>query len=426
MGVVKTFASMTRTLFFRLTLSLIGVLEFGIIFCQAQEVRYGLWVEAEGTYQPFASGKDFENYLKLTSQYSFTDIYCQVYRGGRSWFPSLIADDVPFRRLYQEGIDPLRETLKDARRRGRKVHAWLNALRVTRNFKAPLLEVYGRDAVLIDHEGHSLLEYGADGVSPSGAINLGTAGIWLDASSPEVRRYLLAVVADVLHQYPEIDGIHLDMIRFPIAQKRRAGRLAGFGYSPRMLKGFLKTRGISWEGFQHKQNISRHGLMRIFRRSLGRGEFSLSDWDAYRRAQVTRLVFDVRVLINKLAPNKELSAAVLADGVSAHSYAFQDWSAWTSGGLLDTVIPMAYTPHHNQLTKMALGALEVRGSRSVLVGIGAWLMLNNPQKMIKQVEKSLTLGADGVVLFSYANLFPERGRQALRLIDPMFPAIEKP
>ena len=139
------------TYIFRLSICLVGALfivrSHGHAVPPESSLQFGLWIEAEGQNKPFESLENFRSYLEYLDLDQFTDLYCQVYRGGRSWFPSMVADDKPYRDAYKQGFDPLRETIDKAHAKGQKVHAWLNMLRVAHNTKAPILQVIGRKAV---------------------------------------------------------------------------------------------------------------------------------------------------------------------------------------------------------------------------------------------------------------------------------------
>ena len=187
------------------------------------EPRIGLWVESEGNYQPYTNQKGFNHLKDLAREEIFTDLYCQVYRNGRSWFPSMLADDSPYREALKAGLDPLKDSIELAKSRGQKVHAWFNVMRIISNRRAPLFKVLGKDVTLHDNHNQSFFDYSLKGKAPrigSREYSVGTPGIWLEPSSKKLRHYLVEQIREVLIAYPELDGIHLDMIRQPIAAKQ--------------------------------------------------------------------------------------------------------------------------------------------------------------------------------------------------------------
>ncbi len=398
---------MSLRLLFRLNLSLLGAVF--VLFpadLSAQQStepperhRYGLWVEAEGKNQPFRSKKDFETYKQFLEKNSFTDLYCQVYRGGRSWFPSQLADPTPFKEAELEGIDPLRDTIAIAKRKNERVHAWMNVLRLEKDPQVPILRSVGRTAVLVDNYGNSLLDY-EDQTRPPGKIGkyfqADTPGLWLDPSNSGVRRYIVDTIRELLVRYPELDGIHLDMIRYPFGLPTGGGseviNALDFGYNAEAIEQFRATQS---DGRQAQ--IPRRG----------------GEWDKFRRKQITILIQDIRELLDSFTPRKELSIAGLGSSERAYASAYQDWRYWLEQGLINTAVPMAYTRDTASVTLMTRKAIESRGAGEVVVGLGAWMMVGESGLLREQVRSVIKAGADGVVLFSYSNLLSERGGELL-------------
>lgn len=345
--------------------------------------RYGLWieVEAEGRPQPFHSLQEFEQLKRILSTEPFTDVYCQVYRGGRSWFPSPLADDTPFELAQQFGVDPLREVIDIAHQRGIRVHAWLNALRIDQNRAAPILDRLGPKIVLTDNNGHSLLDWN-ERTKRYRSFELDTPGIWLDPSVLGVRHYLGALTKDLLRTYPDLDGIHLDMIRFPFA-----GGIA-FPYGADAERRFFSATGHIPPRTGHAKGISAPKAV----------------FEEWKRAQVTGVVEEVRAALVAAGPEKELSAAVIGWPDRARNSAFQDWASWLASGTLDAAVIMNYTKDDRAFRNNLEHAIRGRSRGQVLAGIGAWLFVSNPPSLVRQIHTAADLGADGVVLFSYANL----------------------
>jgi uncharacterized lipoprotein YddW (UPF0748 family) len=365
--------------------------------------RYGLWVEAEGQNQPFSSRENFDRYLEFTSEGKFSDLYCQVYRRGRSWFPSMMADDTPYRESIKEGFDTLGDTIKTAHSRGQKVHAWVNALRILDNPEAPLFKVIGREAALSDSKGNNLLDYDKEGRAPGefkSWLKLGTPGVWLESSSQRVRQYLLETIRDVIVAYPELDGIHLDMIRMPLVFSSKPKR----AFSAKTALGFVE------EAVRRYHRVTPQVVTSLDQKEVDRLVKSDSYWN-WRRAQITLFVYQVRKLMDEIAPTMELSVAVLPSARNAYLYANQDWPEWMSENLVHTVVPMAYSKNLNKVGRYSEYA--VRHSKTnksrVLVGLGAWLMKRKGNMLVRQGEVAMESGADGVVLFSYSNLLPPKG-----------------
>ena len=133
----------------------------------------------------------------------------------------------------------MRLLLQAARVRGFRVHAWVNVLSLSTRRDAALIAQLGREAVLVDREGRSVLDYpDFDVPAPDRRYyRMGTRGIYLDPAVPAVRDRLVSTFVDLLRRYPELDGLHLDYIRSALVSSLALGFALGvgleFGYGDR-------------------------------------------------------------------------------------------------------------------------------------------------------------------------------------------------
>ncbi|MCC6220579.1 MAG: family 10 glycosylhydrolase [Deltaproteobacteria bacterium] len=363
--------------------------------------RFGLWVEAEGQTQAFKDSHAFVEFSEFVEAVPLTDLYCQVYRRGRSWFPSMLADDLPYRESLSEGVEPLRAAIDFAHSKGKKVHAWVNVLRVKDRRNAPIFKIIGKEAALVDSFGSSLFDYDLKGLPPANsgsAYGLDTPGIWLDPTSERVRQYVAELILELVRAYPDLDGIHLDMIRFPFAvnsgNNPQGSRFLEFGYSQDSIRSFFDV--LSGMGGYPREFFAK--------RPSGR------EWEYWRAAHVTQLVREIKSLLASVAPHMELSVAALADSERAKKRALQDWPQWLERKLVDKVVLMAYTTDASLVEQQTLFATKLSEPSRVMIGLGAWLMLRDQELLIRQVRKVRATKAGGVVLFSYSNLASKVGR----------------
>ena len=91
----------------------------------------GLWVQAEGSNRSLDSIGKIRTLLAQARDSGVTDIYAQVYRSGRAWFPTGLADDSPSKRT---GGDPLGYLLSLAKRNNRE-KGTINDIISNYNFK---------------------------------------------------------------------------------------------------------------------------------------------------------------------------------------------------------------------------------------------------------------------------------------------------
>jgi uncharacterized lipoprotein YddW (UPF0748 family) len=346
----------------------------------APPAAFGLWVLAEGSERVLESPEKIATLIERAVALGASDLFVQVYRGGRSWFPSTHADDSPWRTLRARdpaAPEPLSDLIARAHARGLRVHAWFNCLSLAANREPLILKVVGRDAIMVDNNGRSLLDYPDGNVPPPerAYLELETPGLWLDPAVPGVVEELAATVGDLVRAAPELDGLHLDYIRYPFALP--------------MTPGSRFPLGLDFG----------YGEIARARFAEANGGFSRGDaWDGFRRDRVRELVAALRARIPK---RWQMSAAAMAYADRAYLTAFQDWRGWLDEGLLDFAVAMAYT-RDDRLLRYQLHALRggVGGER-VWLGLGSWLLAAEPARMLDQIALARSVTPPGIVLFSY-------------------------
>src|SRR5262245_52469559 len=333
--------------------------------CSRAQRPLALWVLAEGSERTLESPDKIAQLVTRAHELGATDLFVQVHRAGKSWFPSTHADDAPFRAIraaHPDAPAPLADVIARAHAKGIRVHAWFNCLALAQNRDAPVLAKLGREAVQVDRAGRNLLDYPPDGKVPppdGSYFELDTPGLWLDPAAPGVVEFLADTVGDLAAAAPDLDGLHLDYIRYPFALPMVPGsRFRGldFGYGEAAKARFAAER---------------------------RGVFEVGDdWDAFRRARVGELVAALR---ERKPKSWKLSAAVLAYADRAYLTSLQDWRAWLDDGRLDFAVAMAYTRDDRLLRYQAHALHFGVGGDKLWLGLGAWLVADDPARLAAQV-----------------------------------------
>jgi uncharacterized lipoprotein YddW (UPF0748 family) len=344
--------------------------------------RIGLWIECEGKHRTLDDAARIRSAVEDAGLLGATDLFVQVFRNGKAWFHAPLADDTPHRRARDAGFDPLGTALERAHARGMRLHAWVNLLRIDESARAPLVRSLGRESVLADSAGRSLLDPGPWG--PGRAWKPDTPGAWLDPASPAVAARLAAILEGLARAYPALDGIHLDYVRYPIAVRaggggNARGGPADLGWSPASRARFLQS-------------------------GLAGADAHRARGDAWRRDRLTDLIRTLRARVRGRRRDLVLSAAVLPSPEEALSRARQDWPAWAAEGLLDLVVPMNYRQESVAFDSLARRCVARRGKAELLMGIGAWRFGDRMGTIASRVRIALDAGADGAVLFSHDNL----------------------
>lgn len=309
----------------------------------------------------------------------------------------------------EPGFDPLARAITQAHARGMAVHAWVNThlvwsgevrptdpghlvnahpewLAVPRALAADLFEVDPRDPRFTD----ALLKYAAE-------HRESVEGLFSSPSDPAVQQHVFDVWMDLADRY-DLDGIHFDYIRFPSDD---------FDYSRRALDRFR-----AWVA--PRVPADRMGALD---EAYGSGDpFAFTDafpdlWGDYRRGQITELVERIYRAVKARRPTLVVSAAVFPDADDAYRNRFQDWRGWLERGIVDVVVPMAYTPIDERFASEVQEAAVSAGRRDRLwAGIGAYL--NGYEGTVEKIDIARREGAGGVILFSYdwaANDAPSAG-----------------
>jgi uncharacterized lipoprotein YddW (UPF0748 family) len=291
---------------------------------------------------------------------------------------------------YQPSFDALAHIVSAAHGAGLQVHAWINAMPVWRDEAPP------RDVRHV---------FNLHGPAASGdacwltAARDGTkkfpVGYFLDPGHPAAQNHLVSVYLDIVRRY-DVDGIHLDYIRYPETEGPALPRGSDVGYNP--------------------TSVAR------FQRAAGRTDVPAPDdeaWTRWRRQQVTQLMRRISIEARAIKPRIKVSAAAIAWGKPPASLAdfenvapmqrvFQDWQGWLAEGLLDLAVPMNYAREQDDRVRGWFDGWiswekRHKAGRHQAVGIGGYL--SAPDGVLAQVSRARTPDgknrADGVSLFSY-------------------------
>jgi uncharacterized lipoprotein YddW (UPF0748 family) len=293
-------------------------------------------------------------------------------------------------------FDPLGLVIREARARGLGVHAWVNAFLVGGNATLPtdpLHLIRARPDLLAVPRELARDLFWTDPTSPqyteallryAQANTNSIEGIYAAPSHPEVKEHLYAIWMDLAESY-DLDGLHFDYVRYPNAE---------FDYSRTALERFR-----AWV-FPRLSPDWRAELEERYRSDpLAYAEELPEAWAEFRRAQITQLVERIYFGVQKRRPGLVLSAAVFPDAAEASGFRFQDWGGWMASGILDAVVPMAYTPDNALFEEQIRHAVDTAGGQRVWAGIGVYR--NTFEGTLDKIRIAGGLGARGVSLFSY-------------------------
>jgi len=328
----------------------------------------------------------------------FNTLIVQVRGRGDAYYDSRYEPRPPLLATQPSTFDPLALMLERAHRAGLKVHAWVNV-----NLISEAEPTSNRKHIVYLHPEwlmvpRPLAEY-LSRVSPRDPQYLRTLSEYARAHSDRVEGIFLSpihkgavelatkVIGDIVSRY-DIDGIHLDYIRYPNDE---------FDYSVLALEEFRTEITARVSGAERRDYASR-----ARGRPLFYTEMFPQGWQDFRRARLTALLTKIRATVKSRGSRAMLTAAVFPDANDAANRRFQNWGGWLESGLLDAICPMAYTTDPALFRTQIANVEHLAGKRPVWAGIGAFQL--SPSATIENIRAARQLGAEGVVLFSYDNL----------------------
>jgi len=337
---------------------LAGGMSSGCVFGPPPHVALSrcIWVDR----WDYGSADDIDRLIGECQRAGFSAVMFQVRGNGTVLYPS--AFEVWSERFdYRDpGFDPLAVAVAAAHSRGLELHAWVNVMPGWRGAEPP-----ANRAQLWHKRRDWFLEERLGGAS---------SYVNLNPCLPEVRRYLCDVCAEIATRY-DVDGVHLDYVRFP---DPTPGSPEGFGYDPLTLM--------------------------LFSRATGR---ATSDHAALRRWHadcVTQLVVEIGDAVGAVAEELPVTAAVIASPSTARQRVRQDWAAWCRRDLVDAVFPMNYTADDAQFELRVDEALRAAVGVPVIMGVGVYKHRTGVQSR-RQLEAAVRAGAAGISVFSYRAMF---------------------
>jgi uncharacterized lipoprotein YddW (UPF0748 family) len=349
----------------------------------AGEVR-ALWVDA--FHGGIKSPAQVEKLVADARRANVNTLLVQVRRRGDLYYQGGPEPRGPEQAIGHDGLRALLNAARSGSPR-LEVHAWIPAYPIWSNRDAPPPDPshpFNRHGPTALGEDNWLLTRD-DGETWAGN------GYWLDPGHPTVSAYLVDLATDLVQRY-DVDGVHLDYIRYPQDNRR-------WGYNEASVLRFNGEHGRA-----------------------GQPDPNDPLWVQYRRDRVSDLVRRIRESTLAIRPALKLSAAVIgswgpgprseADWLktAAYSSVFQDWRGWLEQGLLDQAYVMSYFREFEPLQSAWLDQwLDWnRGhtyGRQVVPGLAAYL--NTPSDSVRQLRRALAPGLDGsrlagVALYSYA------------------------
>lgn len=339
------------------------------------EIR-AIWLD-RGTIVKARSERDLVELFDRMATAGINTVFFETLNAGYTIYPSKIA---PQKNPLVKGWDPLEVAVKLAHERNMELHAWVwtfatvnqrhnTILNLPANDLRPLLSRYP-DWAMTDKKGE-LFHYNS-------------GKVFLDPANPGVRRYLSLLFEEIATKY-DVDGLHLDYIRYPF-QSDGGEHTYGYGLASR--QEFKKQTGVD----PIELNV---------------GGSLWNQWTGFRIKQIDTFVASVSQRLKQQRPDLILSTAVFPIPRQQRINQIQQhWEEWVREEWIDMLVPMTYALDTEQLKTLTNPLFEdfSDGKAILLPGIR---LLNVPDVIaVDQMQLIRGMSAEGYALFAAENFRP--------------------
>lgn len=306
------------------------------------------------------------------------NIFLETYYHGKTIFPSKTMEAYGFTPQYEQfvGIDPLEIWIREAHKRGMKVHTWFETFYAGNQNP----DTNPQSILAMNPSWGNKTQKDADLTIPSRSASEHN-GYFLDPANPYVQDFLVKLLEEIITRYKP-DGINLDYIRYPNCIS--SNESANWGYTE----------------FARNDFFTIYGVDPI---TLKKTDPLWQDWNNYRREQITNMVKKAGQIGKRT--NTYISAVIFPDRQSALTSKHQDWKIWSTRGYLNGLTPLFLTCDSKTANKMMTDVINAKsGSTDFYAGLFVTFMGGSDEDLIRQIHEARKVNANGVILFDYAHL----------------------
>ena len=355
----------------------------GLCGAAAGQDTAGLWV----TQPSLTSRTAIERLVDDASRAGFTILLVEVAalprepapaarsRTRRDRGPSAGVDDGR-RRRDRRGDDRLQLLLTAARRRGLRVHAWIQVTRATRAGPLPT----SREHIVHRHPEWIMVPRALAGrlarldvKDPAYLAALdrwtqpspdGVDGLYLSPILPEVAEHIGERLTQLLSRY-RFDGVHLDSTQFP-SSDFDYGRTAVAAFRAEIADGLTVAA---------RRELDAQAAVD----PLTYPDAFPRQWTRFRRSKMTALVARLATIVRRSRTGARLSVSVVADQDEALGRRLQDWRTWADNGFVDILCLQPGSETAEEFEFQVRAARQFSSRAELWVGLGAeWLCPSTP------------------------------------------------
>ena len=236
------------------------------------------------------------------------------------------------------GYDPFQFAVDECHKRGMEVHAWLGCMPIG---GAKHIVALGQKSITQTN---------------SELIILANGCYYMNPGVPGTKEYIAKIACEITKKY-DIDGIHLDYIRYPDTHVR----------------------------FNDRRTFAKYG--------------NGVEYHQWKRNNITAIVREVYQDVKKIKPWVKISSSPVgkykdtsrysSKGFNAYHVVYQDPQEWLREGIQDIIFPMMYFKDNN-FYPFALDWQEKRYGRFVFPGLGDYF-LEDANWPIGEIERQINV-----------------------------------
>ena len=285
---------------------------------------------------------------------------------------------------YGEYPDYLSAFVSEAEKRGIKTHAWVQDFYVGFREEAKLI---------VDHPDWML-------INQSGCIRHTTEGqgfggyLFFDPANDEVRKFIVNLYDELLTRFPQINGLNLDYIRYPISIIEEN---TDTGYTEISMLEFARRYGIELD----VNNMREDMLLQIKEKHLE------SEWIAYRAEYITSFIKMIRDMVDVKHTGKLVSTAIFPEIDQTYQMKKQNIKAWIDNGYLDMVTPMVHFYSASQIFTAVSNLRLICNGVRCYTGLYTTYHNQTIDELSEHIKACIDAGSEGFVLFDAAKTFFE-------------------
>jgi len=336
-----------------------------------------IWV----TRFDYKTAADVNRIIENCADAGFNVLLFQVRGNGTAFYDSSLEPWADELGGGDPGFDPLALAIDEAHARGVELHAYVNAMPAWRGTEPP------SNPEQLYNKHPDWFWYDAEGIRQPLVHQVGDRRrawyVSVNPCLPEVREYLVDVFEDLVARY-DVDGLHLDYIRFPNEPVVPGEQIPDYPRDERTLALYKEATGLT-------------------------PDEDPEAWIQWRTECVTKLVGQIHKMVRRTRPQAVVSASVGSVRERASHRYFQDARQWMDDGIIDVVFLMNYTDSPEEFAGRIDPWLEGEPTAPVVPGL--WFGRHRDKSteaataaVKEQIEIAVGKTGDFCV-FAYSSLF---------------------